>query len=71
MIGRWPDALDGSQPERPVEMIGEGMSPAAAAVLEGAGGPAVFLVSAITAVVDKVAGLPWSEVVAVFARQEV
>lgn len=46
------------------------MLPAAAAVLEGARRPAVLLVGAIAAIVDEVAGLPRSEVVAVIARQE-
>lgn len=71
MIGRWPNAFDRSHPERPIKVIGEGMSPAAAAALEGAGSPAVLLISAITAVVDEVAGLPRSEVVAVIAKQDV
>lgn len=51
-------------------MISQGMYPAAAAALEGAGSPAVLLVRAIAAVVDEVARLPRSEVVAVIARQD-
>lgn len=70
VIRRWQTAFDGSHPQRPIEIISEGMLPAAAAVLKGARRPAVLLIGAIAAIVDEVAGLPRSEVVAVIARQE-
>lgn len=71
VIRRRPTAFDGPRPQRPIEIISQGMLPAAEAVLKGAGHPTVLLVCAIGAVIDKVAGLPWIKVVAVIARQGV
>lgn len=70
MIVRRPHASDGSDPERPIKVVGQGALPAAAAVLEGARRPAVLFVGAVATVVCEVTALVQSETSAIIARQE-